>query len=276
MSGSVAFGAHISEDRQHASVVTARRADSGKVLVNLMFYDSPRLVVAWLDGACAFADHVGVVVNPKSQSGTLIEPLRAAGIIPVEPDAEDMAVAHGEFLDLVARGGLELLGQQPLSDAVAAAMRTVERHLFVPNVSVEGAYRDDTVVTRRDGEGVATSSASAPWLVGLMLDQLEVGPGMRVLEIGGGTGYNAALIAELVGRRGTVTAVEIAPDVAEDARRALAEAGVTNVEVVCGDGEYGYPPNAPYDRIIVTAGHGRYQRRPIRWRRAASWSSRCA
>lgn len=156
----------------------------------------------------------------------------------------------------VLRGALvdQIMSWQPLPDAVAAAMRKVERHLFVPDVSLEEAYRNDSVITRRDERGVATSSASAPWLVGLMLGQLQARPGMRVLEIGGGTGYNAALIAELVDRQGHVTAVEIAPDVAEDARKALAAAGVTGVEMICGDGEYGYEPNAPYDRIIATAG----------------------
>lgn len=154
------------------------------------------------------------------------------------------------------RGALvdQIVSWQPLPDSVAAAMRTVERHLFVPDASLEEAYRNDTVITRRDSDGVATSSASGPWLVGLMLDQLQARPGMRVLEIGGGTGYNAALIAELVGRQGHVTAVEITPDVTEEARNALASAGVTNVEMICGDGEYGHPPNAPYDRIIATAG----------------------
>ncbi|MGH3160211.1 MAG: methyltransferase, FxLD system [Streptosporangiaceae bacterium] len=156
----------------------------------------------------------------------------------------------------VLRGALvdQIMSWQPLPDAVAAAMRDVERHVFVLHVPLEEAYRDDTVITRRDEHGVATSSASAPWLVGLMLGQLQARPGMRVLEIGGGTGYNAALIAELVGRQGHVTAVEIAPDVAEDARKALAAAGFPSVEIICGDGEYGYEPNAPYDRIIATAG----------------------
>jgi protein-L-isoaspartate(D-aspartate) O-methyltransferase len=148
----------------------------------------------------------------------------------------------------------QILSWQPLSAPVAAAMRKVERHLFVPHVPVEQAYVDDSVVIRRDGDGVATSSASGPWLVGRMLDQLELRPGMRVLEVGGGTGYNSALIAELVGPRGHVTTLEIAADVAADARAALATAGVTNVEVISGDGQYGHPPGAPYDRIIATAG----------------------
>lgn len=147
----------------------------------------------------------------------------------------------------------EINSWQPLSEPVSAAMRMVPRHLFVPNASLEEAYTE-AVITRRDSDGVATSSASDPWLVGRMLDQLQLRPGMRVLEIGAGTGYNAALLAELVGSTGHVTAVEITPDVAEDAREALTAAGVTNVEVICGDGEHGHPSNALYDRIIATAG----------------------
>ncbi|MGH8791255.1 MAG: methyltransferase, FxLD system [Stackebrandtia sp.] len=143
---------------------------------------------------------------------------------------------------------------QPLSEAVADAMRKVPRHLFVPDASLKEAYTDDTVVTRRDAEGVATSSASAPWLVGKMLDQLQLRPGMRVLEIGAGTGYNGALISEMVGADGHVTSVEITADVADDARRAHVSAGATNIDVICGDGQLGYAPNAPYDRIVVTAG----------------------
>lgn len=123
MSGDLALGAAISEDRQRASVVAAKRGTSGKVLVDLRFYDSPHLVVAWLSGAYAFSESiVALAVNPKSQSGTLIEPLRAAGIIAVEPTAEEVAVAHGEFLDLVP-SGLEHLDQKPLTDAVRAGQQ---------------------------------------------------------------------------------------------------------------------------------------------------------
>lgn len=123
MSGEVAFGAAISEDRQFGSVAACRRRGPGKVLVDLMFYDHPRLLVAWLGGACAFADHVAVVVNSKAQSGTLVEPLRAAGIVATEPTAEDVAVAHGQFLDLIGDGGLQHLDQKPLTDAVRASQQ---------------------------------------------------------------------------------------------------------------------------------------------------------
>jgi protein-L-isoaspartate(D-aspartate) O-methyltransferase len=86
-----------------------------------------------------------------------------------------------------------------------------------------------------------------------MLESLAVAPGQRVLEIGTGTGYNAALLAVLVGAGGRVVTVELEADLAARAAR-----GVTpDVEVVAGDGRLGYPPAAPYDRIVVTAGAGR-------------------
>ena len=92
----------------------------------------------------------------------------------------------------------EIISRQRLTEPVASALRRVPRHLFVPHVPLQEAYSNSTIVTRRDKDGIATSSSTGPGLMGLMLDQLEVGPGMRVLEIGTGTGYNAALLAELV------------------------------------------------------------------------------
>ncbi|MGH3885395.1 MAG: methyltransferase domain-containing protein [Pseudonocardiaceae bacterium] len=79
-------------------------------------------------------------------------------------------------------------------------------------------------------------------------------PGHRVLEIGAGTGYNAALLAHLVGPAGKVTTVDIDSKVVRGARECLAAAGYRGVSVVCGDGEFGYSDHAPYDRIVVTAG----------------------
>jgi protein-L-isoaspartate(D-aspartate) O-methyltransferase len=87
----------------------------------------------------------------------------------------------------------------------------------------------------------------------LMLEQLELQPGQRVLEIGAGTGYNAAMLAELVGPSGQVTTLDIDPEIADQARERLAAAGYPQVQVVHGDGGFGYPPAAPYERIILTA-----------------------
>ncbi|WP_017616788.1 methyltransferase domain-containing protein, partial [Nocardiopsis gilva] len=102
------------------------------------------------------------------------------------------------------------------------------------------------------GRGVvATSSSSKPGVMAAMLDALEPDEDMRALEIGTGTGYNAAVISHITGP-GTVTSVEVAPGVADAARAALDATGF-EVEVVTGDGNDGYPPGAPYDRVIVTA-----------------------
>jgi protein-L-isoaspartate(D-aspartate) O-methyltransferase len=98
--------------------------------------------------------------------------------------------------------------------------------------------------------GHVTSSSSAPWLMSRMLDALGIEPGMRVLEIGTGTGWNAALMAAA---GAVVTTVEIDAEVAEHARSALANAGFGGVVVVCEDGELGAPAHAPYDRVIATA-----------------------
>lgn len=139
------------------------------------------------------------------------------------------------------------------TERVAAAVGAVPRHLFAPEVSLDAAYADDIVVTKRDARGTVTSSVSAPWLQAVMLEQAGIEPGMRCLEIGSG-GYNAALMAELAGPDGRVTSVDIDPDVVRRARRRLAAAGTERVRVVLGDAESGVPEDAPYDRIIVTVG----------------------
>jgi protein-L-isoaspartate(D-aspartate) O-methyltransferase len=136
---------------------------------------------------------------------------------------------------------------------VAVALRAVHRHLFVPEISAEQAYEDRAVVTKFE-DGRPSSSASQPSIVAAMLDQLKVGPGHSVLEIGTGTGYNAALLAHLVGETGRVVTVDIAPDLVEGARERLARTAVGPVDVICGDGADGWAKGAPYDRIIVTAG----------------------
>lgn len=121
--GEVAFGAAISEDRRHGSVVAAGRSESGKILIDLVWYEHPRLMVQRLDGLYVKHDPVDVVINPKAQSVTLIQPLRERGIVARLLSTEDAAVAHGEFLDLVNDGGLEHLSQKPLTDAVRAAQQ---------------------------------------------------------------------------------------------------------------------------------------------------------
>lgn len=96
-------------------------------------------------------------------------------------------------------------------------------------------------MTKRAPDGTAISSASSPYVVAIMLEQLQAHPGHRVLEIGTATGINAALLAELVGSAGQVVTVEIDDDLADGARTALAAAGYPQVEVICGDGAHGHP-----------------------------------
>ena len=136
---------------------------------------------------------------------------------------------------------------------IADAFRHVPRHLFVPSVPPTRAYRDEAIPTRFR-EGRAISSCSQPAIVAWMLQQLAPRPGQRVLEVGAGTGYNAALLSDLVGAGGRVTTLELDGEIAAAAREHLAAAGVSNVDVVCTDGGLGWPAGAPYDRMIVTAG----------------------
>ncbi|GAA1582941.1 methyltransferase, FxLD system [Actinoplanes couchii] len=140
------------------------------------------------------------------------------------------------------------------SERVAAAMNAVPRHAFAPDEPLEKVYRTDTtLVPKLDADGRQTSVVSASHIQAAELEQAGVWPGMSVLEIGSG-GYNAALIAEVVGESGSVTTVDIDPDIVERARTGLARAGYGQVNVVLADAEHGVPENAPYDRIIVTVG----------------------
>ncbi len=139
------------------------------------------------------------------------------------------------------------------TSSVESAFRTVPRHLFVPEVAPDQAYRDEVVPITVPGKANA-SSASQPAIVAQMLEQLELSPGQRVLEIGTASGYNAALMAHIVDEEGQVVTVEIEGTLTQRARERLDAAGFGRVEVVHADGGLGYPDEAPYDRIIVTAG----------------------
>ncbi|KAA1023362.1 methyltransferase domain-containing protein [Pseudonocardia sp. EV170527-09] len=137
--------------------------------------------------------------------------------------------------------------------AVRAALETVPRHLFLPALDPGEAYADVAVPIKVD-DGVTVSSVSQPSMVAIMLEQLGAAPGHRVLEVGAGAGWNAALLAELVGPDGAVTTLDIDDDLVAGARANLDTAGFDGVDVVAGDGALGYPPGAPYDRIELTVG----------------------
>jgi len=128
--------------------------------------------------------------------------------------------------------------------AVLAAMRKVRRHLFVPEQAVPHAY-DDRPVPIGHGQTI-----SQPYIVALMTEILQPKPHFRVLEIGAGSGYQAAVMAELVEH---VYTLEIVPPLASWASERLQKAGYTNVTVKHADGYYGWEEHAPFDAIIVTA-----------------------
>ncbi|MGA8534767.1 MAG: methyltransferase domain-containing protein, partial [Candidatus Tumulicola sp.] len=138
------------------------------------------------------------------------------------------------------------------SDSGAAAMRAVPRHRFLENVTLDEAYADRAIAIKmQDGEVV--SSVSQPGMIGLMLELLAPAPGDRVLEIGTGSGYHAALLAELVGPEGSVTTIDLDPDLAGRARVVLTDLGYRNVTVWAADGGRETGGRERFDRVIVTA-----------------------
>jgi protein-L-isoaspartate(D-aspartate) O-methyltransferase len=130
---------------------------------------------------------------------------------------------------------------------VLAAMRSVPRHLFVPEAVRDRAYGDHPLAIGR------RQTISQPYIVAAMTELLAPEPEDVVLEIGTGSGYQAAVLAKLVKR---VYSIEILPELAETAKRTLRENGFDNVEVIVGDGYRGLPEHAPFEGIIVTAAPG--------------------
>lgn len=123
------------------------------------------------------------------------------------------------------------------------AMRKVERHLFVPEYARRYAYSDGPLAI---GEG---QTISQPYIVAFMTEALSLKPGMKVLEIGTGSGYQAAILAEMVAE---VYTIEIVESLGMRSKKLLDELGYDNVFVKIGDGFEGWPEHAPFDAIIVT------------------------
>jgi len=132
---------------------------------------------------------------------------------------------------------------------VEKAMEAVPREFFLPDRMAEEAYVDSPLPI---GNG---QTISAPHMVAIMQEELELEPGQKVLEIGGGSGYHAAVTAELVKPNGKVFTIERIPELAETARANIERAGYSDlVEVFQGDGSIGLPDKAPFDRIFVACG----------------------
>ncbi|MGW4412140.1 class I SAM-dependent methyltransferase [Nonomuraea sp. NPDC004702] len=171
--------------------------------------------------------------------------------VSTDNDIEDASALRSAMVEKI-RERHQRLGVV-LPAEVERALRTVPRHRFTGAAAPQAAYADDAVVTKRNERGTSMSSVSAPWLQALMLGQARLKRGSRVLEVGSG-GYQAALIAEIVGPEGLVVTKDIDPFVTERAVRILAETGYQQVEVLLGDAEHIEGEGGAYDAIVVTVG----------------------
>lgn len=138
----------------------------------------------------------------------------------------------------------QIAGRGIHDPAVLQAMRSVPRHEFVPAEFLDLAYDDRPLPIGRG------QTISQPYVVAYMIEALEVGPDDRVLEVGAGSGYQAAVLAEIARE---VFAIEIVPPLARRAARTLRALGYRNVRLICADGRRGWPRAAPFDAILLAA-----------------------
>lgn len=161
---------------------------------------------------------------------------------------------------------------RPLRRAVEDAFWRCPRHLFIPkfrnfddrslrtvgevptSAVLQRIYVDQPLILDSGGSTDVVATNSQPSLVLRLLNSLDLRPGHRVLEVGAGCGWLTAMIAHLVGPDGYVTGLEIISSLADDAQLALRRAGIRNARIVAADGSAGFPPNAPYDFVIFSAG----------------------
>jgi len=161
--------------------------------------------------------------------------------------ADEMSVRRERMIaeiEQLVRETRRETGRAALDVRVIAALRKVERHRFLPPGFSAQAY-DNRPLAIGAGQTI-----SQPFIVALMTDLLNVAPGDKVLEVGTGSGYQAAVLAEIVR---AVFSIEIIEPLGREAARALAAAGYRNVQTRIGDGYAGWPDEAPFDGIIVTA-----------------------
>ena len=164
------------------------------------------------------------------------------------PPSPALRIAHTPTPDPFEGSGehmvksqIELRGVK--DEKVLQAMANVPRHEFVPSDHIDQAYADHPLPI---GYG---QTISQPYMVAVMTELLGLSPDSKVLEIGTGSGYQVAILAELARE---IYSVEIIPELCNQAKNRLARLGYTNVQVMCGDGYYGWEEHAPYDAIVVT------------------------
>ncbi len=198
-------------------------------------------------------------VHHSSQRGVSLWAFTAAGVAGVcgaialgaFPAGDPEEMYRARRLDMVAH---QIASRGIKDKAVLEAMRTVPRHRFVPAVWQSLAYTDGPLPIGED------QTISQPYIVAWMTELIEPTKKMRVLEIGTGSGYQAAILAECVGE---VDSIEVVPALGRKAEALLGDLGYRNVQVRIGDGYAGWPERAPYDAIILTAAPPREVPRPL-------------
>ena len=189
---------------------------------------SPMRSEPWLDAASVLA---------RSESG----------LVTHSETPPDLVALNTAMVDrLVEQGALE-------AGLVQEAFRSVLRHWFLPGIDPSQVYAGHAIPTRFSEQG-PISSSSEPAIMAKMLAQLGVVPDHAVLEIGAGTGYNAALLSYLVGPKGSVVTIDLDEDITAQAKANLVRSGTANVTVLTGDGWKGAPGSGPFDRIEATVG----------------------
>ncbi|MBN1399056.1 MAG: protein-L-isoaspartate(D-aspartate) O-methyltransferase [Bacteroidetes bacterium] len=138
----------------------------------------------------------------------------------------------------------QIVARGVTDSATLTAMRKVPRHLFVPPELIRYAYDDNPLPIGSE------QTISQPYIVAFMTELIKPQKGQKVLEVGTGSGYQAAVLAEIVD---SVYSIEILPELAESAERRLKQMGYRNINIRCGDGYAGWPEAAPFDAILVTA-----------------------
>jgi protein-L-isoaspartate(D-aspartate) O-methyltransferase len=206
-----------------------------------------------LDYLCALLGRRAAAAQGRGRdshmSAMVFSALLFLAIMQAEPSAAQDRQAAGRArmvaeIAAIARATAGETGRPSFNEAVIAAMGKVPRHRFVP-VRLERYAYDDRALPIGEGQTI-----SQPFLVALMTDMLEPRSEHTVLEVGTGSGYQAAVLAELVAK---VYTIEIVEPLGKRARRLLEQLGYRNVDVRIGDGYHGWPEAAPFDSIVVTA-----------------------
>ena len=187
-----------------------------------------------------------------SMRGWIASLLAAMSWFPAALAADDADADHAlararmvREIEAMARDTRSETGRERFADPVMRAMGKVERHRFIPNVEPRIAYRNSALPI---GSG---QTISQPFIVALSTDLIDPMPHHVVLEVGTGSGYQAAVLAELVSK---VYTIEIVETLGREAAARLASLGYRNIDVRVGDGYQGWPDKAPFNAIIVTAG----------------------